>query len=708
MLVYTKMYTLFALYHLDIEFIKSCINTESDCVYIVGNNIVTPPHSNELIIKISPDKSIDPDISKPQLTFSTFSACDQYISIQFPLYKRIVVDNNHLMHEYLKVELIGNAFIPKGCKLKDNLLKQGFIISKEIVNMCHLTRFNNEEQALLNVMNEIVTSGFNIPSRSNINTRTVFGKMFEYRMVEKINKETGQSMYRIPLLTTKRMFTRGVFEELMWFMNGKVDSKELERSRINIWKGNTSRTFLDSSGLNDYDEGETGPIYGFQWRHWGAEYKPKKKNYMNEGIDQIDNVIKSLKEDPFSRRHIISGWNVEDLDKMCLPPCFVSGTKVITKNGYKSIEQLTDSDLVMTHISNWKPIINRQSRLYEGSIHTIMHKACHNELVTTDEHPFLTKSILPNGTLGSETQWTKARDLNSDKHVLCIPISKSNVSIDIDWFFTGLYISSDVSEPMDHHWLSEFSIDESEVCNTIPEWIQDSNIENLKLLIDGFESCSQFNESKRVVNLNVALSLQRIYAKIGIVSIITKGINHSIYIKRVQSSSTFYIDDQYMYIPLKNVSTKLDTIQVYNIEVADDNSYVVENIATHNCHVLYQFMVHDEDGQKYLSLMMTQRSCDTFLGLPFNLCSLGMFLFLMARSVNMKPYKIIHSIANMHIYETHVDAVKRQLKNEPYAFPYIQMKSDDIPIKKIEDYVFDDIAIKQYYSHNRIQGDMIA
>jgi thymidylate synthase len=79
-----------------------------------------------------------------------------------------------------------------------------------------------------------------------------------------------------PLLTTKKVFWRGVAEELIWFVKGSTNAKELSDKGINIWDGNGSREFLDQRGLSHHEEGDLGPVYGFQWRHFGAEYKDFK------------------------------------------------------------------------------------------------------------------------------------------------------------------------------------------------------------------------------------------------------------------------------------------------------------------------------------------------------------------------------------------------------------------------------------------------
>ena len=90
---------------------------------------------------------------------------------------------------------------------------------------------------------------------------------------------------------------------------------------VNIWNANSTREFLDANGLHHLREGDIGPMYGFQWRHYGAEYKGCDHDYMNQGIDQLSNVIKTLKEDPYSRRILMTTVNMSDIDNGCLYPC---------------------------------------------------------------------------------------------------------------------------------------------------------------------------------------------------------------------------------------------------------------------------------------------------------------------------------------------------------------------------------------------------
>lgn len=113
----------------------------------------------------------------------------------------------------------------------------------------------------------------------------------------------------LPLLTTKRTFLRGIIEELLWFVKGSTDSTILSKKAVKIWDGNGSKEFLEKRGLGHRREGDLGPVYGFQWRHFGAKYVDCEKDYTGEGVDQLREVIRKIKEEPTDRRIILSAWN---------------------------------------------------------------------------------------------------------------------------------------------------------------------------------------------------------------------------------------------------------------------------------------------------------------------------------------------------------------------------------------------------------------
>jgi thymidylate synthase len=140
----------------------------------------------------------------------------------------------------------------------------------------------------------------------------------------------------LPLLTTKRVFLKAVVAELLWFIEGSTSSIPLSEAGVKIWDGNGSREFLDSVGLGHREVGDLGPVYGFQWRHFGAEYVDAKTDYTDQGVDQLAEVIHKLKTNPYDRRIIMSAWNPAHLKQMALPPCHMFAQFYVSYPGSRS------------------------------------------------------------------------------------------------------------------------------------------------------------------------------------------------------------------------------------------------------------------------------------------------------------------------------------------------------------------------------------
>lgn len=157
------------------------------------------------------------------------------------------------------------------------------------------------ETNYIKLVNDIIKNGANKKDRTGTGVLSLFGEKLKYDI----------SDYSIPLLTTKKMFWRGIIEELLWIIKGSTNSKDLEKNNVNIWKEHSRKKYLDSLDLKTYEEGDLGPLYGFQLRHSGADYNGSLNDYKCEGIDQLKECIKRIKENPNSRRHIISFWNVK-------------------------------------------------------------------------------------------------------------------------------------------------------------------------------------------------------------------------------------------------------------------------------------------------------------------------------------------------------------------------------------------------------------
>jgi len=166
------------------------------------------------------------------------------------------------------------------------------------------------ELQYLELIQRVCDEGVFRDDRTGTGTLSLFGETMRFDL-----RKT------FPLLTTKRVFWRGVVEELLWFIGGKTNAHELRDKGVHIWDGNSSREYLDSIGLTEREEGDLGPVYGFQWRHWGAQYTDMHADYDGKGIDQLKQIIQRIKERPTDRRMVMSAWNPSALPHMALPPC---------------------------------------------------------------------------------------------------------------------------------------------------------------------------------------------------------------------------------------------------------------------------------------------------------------------------------------------------------------------------------------------------
>lgn len=186
---------------------------------------------------------------------------------------------------------------------------------------------NADEDKYTDLLKKLLTAPLR-PNRTGVATHGLFAEKLEFSLTR------GDSPI-VPLLTTKKVPARLVAAELLWFLSGNcTDTVKLHEENCHIWDGNTTREFLDSRGLKYYKAGECGPIYGYQWRNWNRDYvhpdyirnMPVEEQYylyraIKPGVDQLVNVIKTLRSDPFDRRMIVSAWNPEQIDQMVLPPC---------------------------------------------------------------------------------------------------------------------------------------------------------------------------------------------------------------------------------------------------------------------------------------------------------------------------------------------------------------------------------------------------
>lgn len=595
---------------------------------------------------------------------------------------------------------------------------------------------NNYELGYLNLLENIIDNGMRRSNRTDTDTLSIFGSQLRFSL------ENGV----FPLLTTKKMYLRPVFEELMFFLRGDTNVGHLKEKKVNIWNGNSTREFLDSRGLTHYEENDIGP-------------------------------------------------------------CFIGNTAVLTDTGYKKIQRVTKYDLLYTHTGEWYKIIDIYKNFYSGEMYKFNLQLSSKPLVVTPEHPFYTynKGWVPAKDLDDHIIGIKINEHSNDIEGITDPllyvlmgyyltngwITHDSIYLHVDFqqfdrvheviqklniehikmdYKTKTHVLYVIKDKLLLKVFSKFG--KFSFIKHVPSEIHDLPVDKIEKFIEGVETMTN-----RHITHDLCLSIQLLYAKIGVLTSIryNKGryrkiigiddITKSYYYTFIPSSKGFIKDGYLWQKPRKKEKINDFKGYVYNFNVVVDHSYIVEGVSVHNCygyqwrhfdapyegmnadytgkgvdqlkycvdlirdnptsrrilfhawnpkqldemalpccHLLYQFYVDTENNK--LKCHMYQRSQDTFLGLPFNIASTALLVVLIAKLTDLEPSEIIISGGDSHIYVNHIDQVKEQIKRKPFSFPKIKINKEFSTIEELEQLKFTDIEITDYESHKRIKGKM--
>lgn len=198
-----------------------------------------------------------------------------------------------------------------------------------------------DEPGYLSLMEKTIKCGRLSSTQRRAKTLSVFGEQIKFDL----------SCNRLPMLTTKKISFVTAAKELLWLISGDTNQRTLEAEGVELWKTKSSRVFLDKRQLFHYTEYETlGPIQGFQWRHFGANYIDAHTNYTLLGVDQLKRAIFMCKNQPESRSIILNSWNPADLGKMTVTPDLVSMQLFVnvTTNELSSYVYQRSADLLLT------------------------------------------------------------------------------------------------------------------------------------------------------------------------------------------------------------------------------------------------------------------------------------------------------------------------------------------------------------------------
>jgi thymidylate synthase len=306
--------------------------------------------------------------------------------------------------------------------------------------------YYNGENGYLSLLKETLANGENKLTR-NGNVLSIFGCMIHFKDISTA----------FPLITSKKMFFRGIVEELLWFLRGSTNANELKSKKVHIWDGNSTREYLDSIGL-DYPEGELGPVYGWQWRKFGKEYEKYNEeseediyNDMNstndetvdantdsfiKGVDQIKYIIEELSKENNSRRAVLSAWNPVDLHKMALPPCHILYIFNKSSKGLSCHMTLRSSDLFLGLPFNIASTA-LLTQILAHTLHIPAHEVC---LSICDAHIYEEHTQQVNKQIDSELYDLPKVIIKKDA-----PDIKSSIDVKIKWIESLVYEDFELS-----------------------------------------------------------------------------------------------------------------------------------------------------------------------------------------------------------------------------------------------------------------------
>lgn len=586
------------------------------------------------------------------------------------------------------------------------------------------------EQQYLSLLRKIIDTGTDRETRNAV-TRSIFCEHLKFDIRDNV----------FPLLTTKKMFTRGIIEELLFFLRGDTDSKKLESKNVNVWRKNTSRSFLDSLGMKTRREGVMGP-------------------------------------------------------------CFPAGHKVMTlDHGYMNIENLNTDMLVYTHAGKWRYILETFKREYTDSLHTLYFTGLKKPVTATRYHPFLVWSNGSRKPTIRDPTWRYAQDIVAGDYI-AYPNNKEDASIhgysyftDEAWYVLGILIRNTFNKNHIHlsdklaQKVSQYVVlhpepfiqpfnqsHDSKQTNTLYTYTYSSHACHARFLdevLGGTLQSRLAHCTLQKISSRALKEFLRGYTDTTF-RLLSTHISEldKLYLEQLQYQCANTYMDAYTWIKVKRVSADRhhEPIHVYNIDVDIDHSYTVNNLAVHNCYgyqwrafnatydedraqplltgkekidqlanvlhliqndptsrrilmttynpeqvkecvlppchsIILQFYVHEDT---YLDMFCYNRSQDVLLGTPFNIASSALLLRIVAQLTG-KTARFMHmSLGDAHLYKEHIESAKEQLTRFPYTFPTLELPRS---LKTLDDIMHVDASefkIRDYQSHPRIQANMVA
>lgn len=266
----------------------------------------------------------------------SFTSLHEAVFSMRNLNRKFCIGGSELFKSCLDLDLIDSIYITHLDKSYDcdvsfphhflsNFKNTDLELINTTLNVKHYTKHNGEKN-YLDLMKLILCKGKLRMDRTKVGIYSIFSHKLNFDL-----------SHGFPLLTTKRVYWKGIVEELLWFLKGDTNVNHLIDKNVHIWDLNSTREYMDSIGI-DREERDIGPCYGWQWRHFGAQYTTMHDSYDGKGFDQIAYIINEIKTNKTSRRIVMSAWNPPDLKYMNLPPCHVMYQFYVESNRYLSCQ----------------------------------------------------------------------------------------------------------------------------------------------------------------------------------------------------------------------------------------------------------------------------------------------------------------------------------------------------------------------------------
>ncbi len=387
--------------------------TYHNILFVGRNTLKSLPYiKNRIFFCITSDIDNIIDTKNSVLYFNNIETALETAKTEFPNLKYFIIGGKKLYTTIFNnySYLINNIHIsrlndPYICdtyfdKIDEYLINFKIYSSTQYDNFTHYIytkKYENiGEKQYLNLLENILENGIERKGRNGI-TKSLFVNHLKFDLRD-----------GFPLLTTKLMFTKGIIEELLFFIRGDTDTKILENKGINIWKGNTNRTFLDNLKFYNRPEGIMGPMYGYNFRFFNSLYDEKTGKPLTSGFDQLKHVINLIENEPNSRRILLTSYNPSVVNDGVLPPCHSISVQFVIENKYidmfcfnRSADMflgvpfnIASSSLLLILIGKLTNYISRFFHLTLGDTHIYKeHYECVKEQIQRIPYKFPTITI---------------------------------------------------------------------------------------------------------------------------------------------------------------------------------------------------------------------------------------------------------------------------------------------------------------------------